>query len=118
MYFKCFLKGKDYILKFVDFFHFISKCFDLKCKNFDLKWRFIHYGIFYAKSSSAQQSFGILSGFVLLGNIALLSQIYHLGDDTALAFLSVGIVLLILAFCLKSFVIYLQGYIFAAIGYF
>ncbi|WP_162550497.1 DUF2157 domain-containing protein [Helicobacter apodemus] len=77
-----------------------------------------HYGIFYAKNSSVKQSFGILSGFVLLGNMALLSQIYHLGDDTALAFLSVGVVLLILAFCLKSFVVYLQGYIFAAIGYF
>ncbi len=76
-----------------------------------------HYGIFYTKSSSVKQSFGILSGFVLLGNIALLSQIYHLGDDTALAFLSVGIVLLVLAFSLKSFVIYLQAYIFAGIGY-
>ncbi len=76
-----------------------------------------HYAIFHFETPLAKQSFGILSGFVLLGNIALLSQIYHLGDDTALAFLSVGIVILVLAFALKSFVVFLQGYLFASIGY-
>lgn len=76
-----------------------------------------HYGIFYFKTPIAKQSFGILSGFVLLGNLALLSQIYHLGDDTALTFLSVGIVILVLAFTLKSLAVFLQGYLFASIGY-
>lgn len=76
-----------------------------------------HYGIFYFKTPIAKQGFGVLSGFVLLGNLALLSQIYHLGDDTTLAFLSVGIAMLVLAFALKSLIVFLQGYLFASIGY-
>lgn len=77
-----------------------------------------HLGIFYSKSPLFKQSFGILSGFALLANIALLSQIYHLGEDTALAFLSVGCVVLVLAFALKSSAIFLVGYLFTSVWYF
>ncbi|WP_290455686.1 DUF2157 domain-containing protein, partial [Helicobacter rodentium] len=76
-----------------------------------------HLGIFYSKSPLFKQSFGILSGFALLANIALLSQIYHLGEDTALAFLSVGCVVLALAFALKSSAIFLVGYLFTSVWY-
>lgn len=76
-----------------------------------------HLGIFYSKSPLLKQSFGILSGFVLLANIALLSQIYHLGEDTALAFLSVGCVVLVLAFALKSSAVFLMGYLFTSVWY-
>ena len=72
--------------------------------------------IFYYKTLKI--GFGILSGFVLLANLALLSQIYHLGDDTALAFLSVGCALLVLSFALKSSAIFLQSYLFASVYYF
>lgn len=77
-----------------------------------------HLGIFYSKRPLFKQSFGILSGFALLANIALLSQIYHLGEDTALAFLSVGCVVLLLAFALKSSAIFLVGYLFTSVWYF
>lgn len=76
-----------------------------------------HLGIFCSKSPLLKQSFGILSGFVLLANIALLSQIYHLGEDTALAFLSVGCVVLVLAFALKSSAVFLMGYLFTSVWY-
>lgn len=74
-----------------------------------------HFCIFYSKKQVLKIGFGILSGFVLLANIALLSQIYHLGDDTALAFLSVGCALLALSFALKSSAIFLQSYLFASV---
>ncbi|WP_297578339.1 DUF2157 domain-containing protein [uncultured Helicobacter sp.] len=77
-----------------------------------------HLGIFYSKNSIFQQGFGILSGFVLLANIALLSQIYHLGEDTALAFLSVGCVVLFLALILKSFSVFITGYLLTSVWYF
>ena len=77
-----------------------------------------HLGIFYSKSPLFKQSFGILSSFVLLANIALISQIYHLGEDTALAFLSVGCIVLVLAFALKSFSIFIVGYLFTSVWYF
>lgn len=77
-----------------------------------------HLGIFYSKRPLFKQGFGILSGFALLANIALLSQIYHLGEDTALAFLSVGCVVLLLAFALKSSAIFLVGYLFTSVWYF
>ena len=38
------------------------------------------------------ESLGIFSNFVLLANLALLSQIYHLGDDSASALLGVAFV--------------------------
>lgn len=78
----------------------------------------MHLGIFYSKRPLFKQGFGILSGFALLANIALLSQIYHLGEDTALAFLSVGCVVLLLAFALKSSAIFLVGYLFTSVWYF
>ena len=76
-----------------------------------------HLGIFYSNNPLFKQSFGILSGFVLLANIALLSQIYHLGEDTTSAFLSVGCVVLALAFALKSSTIFLVGYLFTSVWY-
>ena len=76
-----------------------------------------HLGIFYSNNPLFKQSFGILSGFVLLANIALLSQIYHLGEDTTSAFLSVGCVVLALAFALKSSAIFLVGYLFTSVWY-
>ncbi|WP_161594707.1 DUF2157 domain-containing protein [Helicobacter sp. MIT 11-5569] len=75
-----------------------------------------HFCIFYCKTLKI--GFGILSGFVLLANIALLSQIYHLGDDTALAFFSVGCTLLVLSFALKSSAIFLQSYGFVSVWFF
>lgn len=64
------------------------------------------------------ESLGVLANFVLLGNIALLSQIYHLGGNTAMALLSVAFVSLFMAFVLKSGVIFWQAYIFSAIAFF
>ena len=49
------------------------------------------------KSRIWSEFVGILSNFVLLANLALLSQIYHLGDDTASAFLGVAFVSLLVA---------------------
>lgn len=63
-------------------------------------------------------SLGIFSNFVLLANLALLSQIYHLGDDSASAFLGVAFVSLLMSFALKSGVIFYQSYIFASIAFF
>lgn len=64
------------------------------------------------------ESIAVLANFVLLGNIALLSQIYHLGDNSAMALLSVAFVSLFMAFVLKSGVIFWQAYIFSAIAFF
>ena len=74
-----------------------------------------HLGIFYCKNPFFKQGFGILSSFALLANLALLSQIYHLGENTALAFLSVGCVTLILALALKSFAVFIVGYLFTGV---
>ena len=60
---------------------------------------------------------GILSNFILLTNLALLSQIYHLGNDTAGAFLGVAFVSLLVAFALKSGFVFWQAYIFSAIAF-
>lgn len=65
------------------------------------------------KSRIWSEFVGILSNFVLLANLALLSQIYHLGDDTASAFLGVAFVSLLVAFALKSGFVFWQAYIFA-----
>lgn len=79
-----------------------------------------HLAMFYYYQHNAiyTQCFGVLSGFALLANFALLSQIYHLGEDTALAFLSGGIAMLLLASALKSFVIFLNAYVYASIWFF
>ena len=70
------------------------------------------------KSALWSEFLGILSNFVLLANLALLSQIYHLGDDTASSFLSVAFVSLLMAFVLKSGAVFWQAYIFAAIAFY
>ena len=64
------------------------------------------------------ESLGVFSNFVLLANLALLSQIYHLGDDSASAFLGVAFVSLLMSFALKSGTIFYQSYIFALIAFF
>ena len=64
------------------------------------------------------ESLGIFSNFVLLANLALLSQIYHLGDDSASVILGVAFVGLLMSFALKSVAIFYQSYIFAAIAFF
>lgn len=69
------------------------------------------------KSQIWSEFVGILSNFVLLANLALLSQIYHLGDDTASAFLGVAFVSLLVAFALKSGFVFWQAYIFAIIAF-
>lgn len=69
------------------------------------------------KSRIWSEFVGILSNFVLLANVALLSQIYHLGDDTASAFLGVAFVSLLVAFALKSGFVFWQAYIFAIIAF-
>ncbi|TQR32448.1 hypothetical protein DMB92_04950 [Campylobacter sp. MIT 99-7217] len=69
------------------------------------------------KDSIYTQAVAVLSGFILLANIALLSQIYHLGDNTALAFFSVSIVIFILSFALGSFAVFMQAYLFYFIGF-
>lgn|GEM_PF-3212414 len=69
------------------------------------------------KSRIWSEFVGILSNFVLLANVALLSQIYHLGDDTANAFLGVAFVSLLVAFALKSGFVFWQAYIFAIIAF-
>ena len=70
------------------------------------------------KSAVWSEFLGILSNFVLLANLALLSQIYHLGDDAAGAFLSVAFVSLLMAFALKSGFVFWQAYIFAIIAFY
>ena len=69
------------------------------------------------KSQIWSEFLGILSNFILLANLALLSQIYHLGNDTAGAFLGVAFVSLLVAFALKSGFVFWQAYIFAAIAF-
>ena len=69
------------------------------------------------KSRIWSEFVGILSNFVLLAILALLSQIYHLGDDTASAFLGVAFVSLLVAFALKSGFVFWQAYIFAIIAF-
>lgn len=70
------------------------------------------------KSAVWSEFLGILSNFILLANLALLSQIYHLGDDAASAFLSVAFVSLLVAFALKSGFVFWQAYIFAIIAFY
>ncbi|MGX2983157.1 DUF2157 domain-containing protein [Helicobacter sp. 23-1045] len=73
--------------------------------------------LYFAQNKIYSISLGIFSNFVLLANLALLSQIYHLGDDSAMAFLGVAFVSLLMSFALKSGAIFYQSYIFAAIAF-
>lgn len=79
----------------------------------------LHFLIYFFKNKNSRyaECFGILANFVLLANFGLLSQMYHLGDDTAMAFLSVGWASLLIAWALKSFYIFVQAYIFSFIGF-
>ncbi|MGX3011757.1 DUF2157 domain-containing protein [Helicobacter sp. 23-1044] len=73
--------------------------------------------LYFAQNKIYSISLGIFSNFVLLANLALLSQIYHLGDDSASALLGVAFVSLLMSFALKSGAIFYQSYIFAAIAF-
>ena len=64
------------------------------------------------------ESIAVLANSVLLGNIALLSQIYHLGDNSAMALLSVAFVSLLMAFVLRSGIVFWQAYIFSLLAFF
>ena len=63
-------------------------------------------------------SIAVLANSVLLGNIALLSQIYHLGDNSAMALLSVAFVSLFMAFALRSGIVFWQAYIFSMLAFY
>lgn len=64
------------------------------------------------------ESIAVLANSVLLGNIALLSQIYHLGDDSAMALLSVAFVSLFMAFAIRSGIVFWQAYILAMLAFY
>lgn len=64
------------------------------------------------------ESIAVLANSVLLGNIALLSQIYHLGDDSAMALLSVAFVSLFMVFVLRSGIVFWQAYILAMFAFY
>lgn len=70
------------------------------------------------KSRVWTEFLGILNNFILLANLALLSQIYHLGNDTAMAFLSVAFVSLFVSLVLKSGFVFWQAYLFAIIAFY
>lgn len=72
---------------------------------------------FKDKNQTLKEVLGVVSNFILLANLALLSQIYHLGDDTALAILSVAFVSLLFALILQSYFIFIQAYLFAVIAF-
>lgn len=78
-----------------------------------------HLALLYFKDKNANlaQALGVLSNFILLANLALLSQIYHLSNNAPLALFSVGVASLILAFALGSFVIFIQAYLFYFVGF-
>ena len=75
-------------------------------------------GIYFNENKIYKNSFAFFSGFVLLGNLALLSQMYHLGDDTSLALISTAFVMFFLAVVLQSKIVFLESYLFAAAGFF
>ena len=64
------------------------------------------------------ESIAVLANSVLLGNIALLSQIYHLGDDSAMALLSVAFVSLFMAFAIRSGIVFWQAYILSVLAFY
>lgn len=78
-----------------------------------------HLGVLYFKDKNPALAagLGILSNFILLANLALLSQIYHLGGNAPLALFSVSVASLVLAFALGSFAIFIQAYLFYFAGF-
>lgn len=64
------------------------------------------------------ESIAVLANSVLLGNIALLSQIYHLGDNSAMALLSVAFVSLFMAFAIRSGIVFWQAYILSMLAFY
>lgn len=69
------------------------------------------------KSKVLAEILGVVSNFILLANLALLSQIYHLGDDTPLMLLSVAFVSLLSAFVLRSYFVFMQAYFLAVLAF-
>lgn len=72
---------------------------------------------FKDKNQALKEVLGVVSNFILLANLALLSQIYHLGDDTALAILSTAFVSMLFALILQSYFVFIQAYFFAILAF-
>lgn len=72
---------------------------------------------FKDKNQALKEVLGVVSNFILLANLALLSQIYHLGDDTALAILSVAFVSMLFALILQSYFVFIQAYLLAVLAF-
>lgn len=72
---------------------------------------------FKDKNQALKEVLGVVSNFILLANLALLSQIYHLGDDTALAILSIAFVSMLFALILQSYFVFIQAYLLAVLAF-
>ncbi len=78
---------------------------------------FSQWGIVYFKNKIYQNFFVVLNAFVLLGNLALISQMYHLGENASLLLISTAWVILFLFFALKNNLVFLESYFLAALGF-
>lgn len=69
------------------------------------------------KNENLKIAFAFFSIFALLANMALLSQLYHLGDNTSFALLLAALCALVLASHFNSFWLFMQSYILAYIAF-
>lgn len=69
------------------------------------------------KNENLKIAFAFFSIFALLANMALLSQLYHLGDNTSFALLLAAFCALLLASHFNSFWLFMQSYILAYIAF-
>ena len=72
---------------------------------------------FVFKNENLKIAFAFFSSFALLANMALLSQIYHLGDNSPLALLLTAFCALLLASHFNSFWLFIQSYCFACLSF-